>query len=106
VTAPKKAALTAPVDIDLDAMRAARAEANGHSITIRFGGETFEVPPALEWPYDVLTYIEASDFAGAMQAAMGTDDWSRFVTHGPTLADVRDLFTSLAQASGFETPGE
>jgi hypothetical protein len=101
-SATKSLALDSVVDIDLDAMRAARLEASGSSISVKWGGNTYQVPPTAEWPLDVIALIEKNDFTEAMKQLFSPDDWDKISVSRPSLGDMRDLFNALAKISGFE----
>lgn len=99
------------VNIDLDAARAARREANGEAPTITFDGKTFTLP--VELPFEVAAQIaamqkdeDASGIRGAVEAFLGSDAASDFFESRPSVADVNALVEGLVKAYGFEDVGE
>lgn len=94
---------------DLDARRAARAEALGEAPTFRLGGQTFTLP--VEMPMALLesvARISGEATGGALVAAvlpaleiiLGPEQWVTFVEVRPSLEDVVEvadfLFTAYA----------
>lgn len=77
--------------IDLDAMRAARDEAEGSTVTIMLGGQGYEVPR--EIPFAVLQRARDNDLDGALAALMGNDEAARFMA-SPALR-VQDIAAML-----------
>lgn len=94
-------------EIDLDAMRAARAEARAKAgdekHTFVFGGETFDLPAELD--LDLGVSIMNGNVWGSLTGLVG-DQWDRFYAHKPHLEDAVDLVRSLAPLYGFADPGE
>lgn len=85
-------------ELDLDAARAARSEAKGHSPQVKFGGERFSLPAELPWDF-----FEVLD-SGDMKAAMGmllNGDFDRFWAHGPTTEDMKALARGVPALYGF-----
>ena len=112
--------------VDLDAARAARREAKGEAVIIRFGGEDFALPPEL--PLDVtdaLTELqnasptgeasELTDEQGArvmtamvdfIKVLMGEEGWTRFNAHRPSFDDLEGLLGGVMDAYGMADVGE
>lgn len=91
--------------IDLDAAKAARAEARGDAVAdVVFGGERFALPA--EIPASILDGVAAAgtgDIAGirrAIDALLGPDEGARFYALGPSLDDLLALLTAAVEASG------
>ncbi len=88
---------------DLDAARAARAEARGEPPTVTFGGEEYVMPAELELEAaEHLMFGRPTQF---VKALLG-EDWERFNANKPTLNDLKDLSDGLAVLYGFAEPGE
>jgi hypothetical protein len=111
--------------IDLDAARAARREAKGESIAIRFGGEEFVLPPEL--PFDVAEHLggiaaQSGDgkltdeqeaqrnaavttaMVGVMKALLG-EQWDGFRKHQPSFDDLQVLLDGALNAYGMGDAG-
>lgn len=89
--------------VDLDAMRAARAEARQEKHSFVFGGETFDLPDELD--LDLGVSIMNGNVWGSLTGLLG-DQWDRFYALKPHLEDAVDLVKSLAPLYGFADPGE
>lgn len=89
-------------DIDLDAARAARAEAHGEPKTLLFGGETFILP--VECPF---TFVEALNAGEDRLSVMALfrEDTERFMALEPTFDDMKALIEGVAETYGLRTPG-
>lgn len=85
-------------DLDLDALRAARAEANGTGGTITFGGRKFKLPP--EWSYEAALDAAVGDMQGALAKTFGEKEFKRFMALQPTVQDITALAEYLQQAYG------
>lgn len=99
--------------IDLDAARAARAEAAGEGPVVVFGGGDFPLPP--EMPFSVaeslatLNEMSTSAKAAEMQAifkALLGENYESFMAQSPSLEDMLALIEGLGQAYGLEDVGE
>lgn len=86
------------IAFDLDAARAARAEAHGETRAFRFGGEEFTLPP--ECPMDFLERLNADQGGAAIRALLSEDDAARFMAHAPSLEDLTELVKGVAKAYG------
>lgn len=86
--------------IDLDAARAARAEAQGEKPTIVFGGETWTLPAELPWA--VAEAATAGDGAAALKAIelLLGEQWPAFKKHNPTLADIMVIVEGIGDIYG------
>lgn len=104
------------MELDLDAYRAARAEARGEAPTIKLLGETFTMP--VEVPAAVLQAFADDDKVAFGKALLGDEQWATFCEVGGTEDDLvviaSRLWTlygvSLGESSGSngssETGGE
>lgn len=85
---------------DLDAARAARAEAKGDTPIFIFGGQKFVLPAELPVEFAYLL----DDTKEAMRFLLG-DDFDDFWVHRPSRQDLRDLIAWVSKTYG-TTPGE
>jgi hypothetical protein len=90
-------------EINLDAARAARAEARKEGHSIRFGGKKWPLPDEL--PLDLGIRMMNGDVWGSLVGLLG-DQWDEFYKLSPTMDDAKDLVTLLAPEYGFAEPGE
>lgn len=86
--------------IDLDAARAARAEALGEPLVVRFGGEEFTLPA--EVPYDYLALLASGDPRAAINALLGEAEAPRFWQQRPSVGDMRVLMEGIEEAAGLK----
>lgn len=93
------------VDINLDALRAARAEAAGEFVTVVFNGEHFTVKREL--PYRVLRKVRGDDLDGALTDLLGAER-AETLLNSPdlTLQDVNALLEGIVEATTGKTLGE
>ena len=91
--------------VDLDAARAARAEAKGEAPCIRFGGQDWTLP--VEMPWEVAEVASEGTAAAAMSAVrlLVGEQWVEFKKHQPSLADVMVLIEAIAEIYGAD-PGK
>lgn len=103
-------------EFDLDAARAARAEANGEAPTVKFGGTVFALP--VEMPYTIVESVnqmQAAQEAGdgykvtqmlsAMARDLFGDRFEEFLAFHPSMLDMQALLENVAPLYGL-TPGE
>jgi len=90
-------------DLDLDAARAARAEARGEPPTITIGGETFTLPVELPMRY-VWTLVDGDDI-DALKVLFDSQI-DRFLATDPTREDILALVAGVPKLYGLGTPGE
>ena len=77
--------------IDLDAARAARAEAANEKPVVRFAGSDWELPPELPWAIaEAATSNDVAAAIGAVKSLLGSQ-WDAFQTNNPTIEDMRIL---------------
>jgi hypothetical protein len=101
-------------EFDLDAVRAARAEANGVAPTVKFGDKVFELP--VEMPFTIVESVNE------MQAAQETGDgykitrmltaiaedlfgdrYKEFLELRPSMLDMQALLENVAPMYGLTT---
>lgn len=90
-------------ELDLDAARAARAEAHGEAPTVVLGGETFTLPAELPMQY-VWTLVEGEDIDALKVLFDGQLD--RFLAAGPTREDILALIAGVPKLYGLASQGE
>jgi len=102
--------------VDLDAARAARAEANGQAPTVKFGGQVFELPT--EMPYTIVESVNAMQAAQedgdgygitkqltAIAVDLFGDRYEEFLKLHPSMLDMQILLENIAPLYGL-TSGE
>jgi hypothetical protein len=89
--------------LDLDAARAARAEAAGERHAIKFGGVVFELP--VEIPADFAFYLVENDARSALRSLLG-DRFDEFWALKPSIADLNELAGGVAKLYSFGDVGE
>ena len=102
--------------VDLDAARAARAEANGEAPTVKFGGLVFALPT--EMPYTIVESVNAMQAAQeggdgygitkqltAIAMDLFGDRYQEFLGLHPSMLDMQVLLENVAPLYGL-TPGE
>lgn len=76
--------------LDLDAKRAARAEARGENHEVQLGGETFELTPEL--PLQLMDFLTAGNMTGAVRLLLADpDEADAFLGHRPTIDDLGEI---------------
>lgn len=91
--------------IDLDALRAARAEATAEPITLTFAGDTYTVAPDIR--YSVLRKMQRNDLDGALVDLLGPDQADRLLNHPDlTMADVTVMLERIITQATGTTAGE
>lgn len=88
--------------IDLDQARAARAETAKEPVTLRIGGEDFELAP--EMPVAFALYASEGQMLKAVEAILG-EHFDAFLKLRPSVADLEALADQAGQVYGI-TPGE
>lgn len=92
--------------IDLDAARAAKAEALGEPFTFTHQQHTFTIPDQAQWPLTVLDLMSDGKIVAALKELLGPDQWTVMQTLPPlTLDDVKTLFDAVASAMGVQDLG-
>jgi hypothetical protein len=90
--------------LDLDAARAARAEAAGQGHSFTFGGEDFATPPELPLRFGVA--LKEQDPNGAFDALLGAEAAARFWSHEPTTQDTEALMAWVVETYGLGSVGK
>lgn len=90
-------------ELDLDAARAARAEARGEAPTVILGGETFTLPAELPMRY-VWTLVDGEDIDALKVLFDG--QLERFLATEPTREDILALVAGVPKLYGLGGPGE
>jgi hypothetical protein len=90
--------------LDLDAARAARAEASGERHTFIFKEVTFELP--VEVPADFAFFLLESKPREALQALIGDERFEEFWALRPSVADLTELAGGVARLYSFGDMGE
>jgi hypothetical protein len=103
-------------EFDLDAARAARAEANGEAPTVKFGGVVFVLP--VEMPYQIVESVNAMQAASekgdgytvtqmlsAIAKDLFGDRFEEFLSFHPSMLDMQALLENVAPMYGL-TAGE
>lgn len=99
MTAKQKITGQRDLTFDMDAARAARAEAVGDPFPFTFGGQAFTIPSPKEWPIEATGSLAVGDVVAAMRLLLG-EQYEAFTLHKPTLADVEDLLGAVAKWQG------
>jgi hypothetical protein len=82
--------------IDLDAARAARAEAKAEAPVIRFGGADYTLPHELPWSIvEAASTGESRAIIDAIKALLG-EQWAAFEATGVSVADMTVLIENIA----------
>lgn len=82
--------------IDLDAARAARAEAEQEAPVIRFGGKDFTLPVELPWAVvEAASSQDTNSIIGSVKSLLG-EQWSEFDKLGVSVEDMKTLIESIA----------
>lgn len=86
--------------LNLNAARAARAEAEREPVLLEFGDETFTLP--VEMPYDLVRLSSQGDLDGAILSLFDGDQKAadRLYAQKPTMDDLHALVDGLADLYG------
>lgn len=84
------------------ATKAVKAEATGQAISVEYDGETYEVPPTMEWDLDVLEALEEGQIVRAVRGLLGEEQYSQFKATKRTVKDLNSLFETIGQSAGFQ----
>jgi len=90
-------------DLDLDALRVARAEQNGTEKAFKLGGERFALPAEL--PYDTAVTMAGGDMMAALEELLDEDRIASFHAQRPTVNDMFAIAEYLQTVYG-SGPGE
>lgn len=93
------------VALDLDARRAARAEAGQETFAFTLAGETYEVRPTNDWPLEAQNRLADGEIAGALPALLvgGAETYLALCAAGATIGDMTELFNAVAAWAGLES---
>lgn len=91
--------------VDLDAARAARIEAAGEEVTIKFSGKEWKLPAELPWALAEAAAKNSTETAIAAVRSLFGSQWDDFAACNPTVEDVRILLESVASLYGGD-PGK
>lgn len=91
--------------IDLDAARAARAEANKEAPVLRFADKDWTLP--VELPWEIAEAAAAGDAVAALRAIelLLGDQWAEFKSHRPSLSDILVIVEGIGDLYGV-APGK
>lgn len=90
--------------IDLDAARAARAEANKSAPVVKFGGVEYTLPVELPWRIvEAASTQDTVQIVNAIKELLG-DQWESFEANGVSAADMTVLVEQIASIYAVE-PG-
>lgn len=84
------------------ATKALKAEAQNTHTDVEFDGQTYSVPPTMEWDLDVLEALEDGQIVKAVRALLGEEQYGQFKTKKRTVADLNALFEAIGAAAGFQ----
>jgi hypothetical protein len=90
-------------ELDLDAARAARAEARGEPPTVTLGGETFTLPVEIPMRY-IWALVEGDDMDALKVLFNGQLD--RFLATEPSGQDIVALVAGVPKLYGMASQGE
>lgn len=82
------------------AAAAVKAEAKGEGFTVEFDGESYVIPPALDWDLEALEALEEGRVVAAVRALLGDEGWARFREKRRTVRDLNEFFELAAGAAG------
>jgi hypothetical protein len=99
--------------VDLDALRAARSEANGEHPTVKFGGDIFELPT--EMPFSIVENVNEMQQASEKNDGYTVsqkltqishdlfgDRFEEFLGKHPSMLDMQSLLESIAPLYGLQ----
>ena len=84
-------------ELDLDAARAARAEARAENPTVKFGGEVFKLPAEL--PMEFIWLLVEGEERKALDCLF-SDDLERFCRQQPSREDIMAFFAGIRDLYG------
>lgn len=89
--------------IDLDAARAARAEAKKEAPIIRFGGVDYTLPIELPWRIvEAASTQDTLQIVSAIKSLLG-DQWEKFEANGVSASDMTVLIEQIASIYGTDS---
>lgn len=92
---------------DLDAARAARAEATQETFPFILFGQTYEVRPTDDWPLESQTALAQGDLVAAVPQLLvgGEETYKTLCRAGANVGDLTVLFQEVAKWAGMEDLG-
>lgn len=88
--------------VDLDAARAARAEATAEAPVVVFGGVQYTLPVELPWAMvEAAASGDAAGLVNAVKLLLGSQ-WAAFEAAQPSISDMRVLVESVAPLYGVD----
>jgi hypothetical protein len=84
--------------VDLDAARAARAEADGEAREFVLGGEVFALPAEIPW--ETSERFTAGDVMGGLVILLGPEQSERLRSVGPSVQDIEALAGAIGELYG------
>jgi hypothetical protein len=87
--------------IDLDALKAQRAEALAEPHELVFGGQTFQLPAELPGDY---IFVDREDLQTAFRLLLGEEQWAAFLALKPTISDFKALTEAIPELYGLTVP--
>lgn len=90
--------------LDLDAARAARAEAEGETFPFTFCGEEYAVRPTMTWPLESQNRLAEGDLIRAVPDLLvgGEESYRALCEAGATVGDLTALFQEVGVWAGME----
>lgn len=82
--------------------KAIKAEAQSTHTDVEYQGQTYSVPPTMEWDLDVLEALEDGQIVKAVRALLGEEQYQKFKSTKPTVADLNALFEEIGKSAGFQ----
>ena len=100
-TQDRKAPAGVTPAFDLEAAaQAAADEAQAKPVPFILRGEHFTLPPAQDWPIEAQIALSQENLGDGLRLMIGDDEWDRFLSVRPTMAEVQALFQHVAKVSG------
>jgi hypothetical protein len=86
--------------LNLNAKRAARANARGEPLQMQLGEELFDLMP--EMPIDIIELCTKTKFVEALRQMLARpdEDWDRLIVCRPTFTDVMDIIEFFGAQMG------
>ncbi|MFD8527804.1 hypothetical protein ACFV0L_10390 [Streptosporangium canum] len=81
-------------------LKAVEAEATDVELTVEYGGESYQVPSPLDWPFDTLDHLSEGRMAPAIAGLLGEEQFATFKSTKPKVRDAVALMEQIAGASG------
>lgn len=85
--------------------KAQEAEANNEVTDVEFKGETYEVPSALDLPWEILVAVRERDESAIMEGVLGEEQHAKWISTKPSIRDGLDFLEKVMEAVGFDDLG-